>query len=74
MTNPEATRAVELLRRLGLSTEAIGPVAEWSPSPTAIYQSRHASFWSIVEGILPDDQDDESYWMTEEASFQLRQN
>ena len=63
-----------LLGRLGLSTEAIGPLEEWSPTDPGTYQKRHNAYWRAVSDIMPDDENDEPYWMTEEASAQLRQN
>jgi hypothetical protein len=67
-------RAALMLDRLGLSTEGLGPVEEWSPVPRGQYQKRHDGFWRTVSSILPDSDDDEEPWMTEEASAQLKAN
>ena len=67
-------RAALLLGRLGLSTEALGPVEEWSPCPRATHQRRHDTFWRVVSDILPDDENEEAHWMTPDASTQLEHN
>lgn len=67
-------QAVLMLGRLGLSTEGLGPIEEWSPAPRPMHQRRHDTFWRVVTGILPDDEDYEAFWMTEEASAELRAN
>jgi hypothetical protein len=63
-----------LLERLGMHTEALGPLAEWSPSPRGVAQRRHDDFWSLVAHMLPEDEDDERFWMTNDAARQLESN
>lgn len=70
----ERYRAALLLRRLGLSTEALGPVEEWAPAPAHTHQKRHDTFWRVVCDVMPDDENDEAHWMTEAASQELEQN
>lgn len=64
----------ELLFSLGLMTEGLGPIQEWSPLPPTHHQRRHNQFWCAVGTMLPDDQDDEEQWMTQEATEALRDN
>lgn len=73
MTNHEGDRA-GLLARLGLRTEALGPPEEWSPSDPATYQRRHDQFWRAILDIVPDDDADEPFWMTSDASTELMLN
>lgn len=73
MTSDE-DRAALMLDRLGLSTEAIGPLEEWAPAPRGVHQVRHDTFWRVVTDVLPDDENDEAYWMTQQAAHQLRDN
>lgn len=63
-----------LLERLGLSSEALGPPEEWAPTNRRNHQVRHAQFWNLVTGIVPEDEKDEEFWMTPDASDQLREN
>lgn len=58
----------------GLLTEAIGPEAEWKPSPPAEHQQIHDSFWKLAAGIIPDNEDDEQFWMTHDATRRLKAN
>jgi hypothetical protein len=67
-------RAALILDRLGLSTEGLGPIEEWSPIPRDQHQRRHDTFWQAVCSILPDDDNDDEEWMTETASAQLEAN
>lgn len=58
----------------GLRSEGIGPEVEWSPVQGNEFQIRHNGFWSTVSGMMPDDEDDEPWWMTQQASAQLKAN
>jgi hypothetical protein len=58
----------------GLLTEGLGPQAEWSPVPPDQAQTRHETFWSTVSGMMPDDEHDEPYWMTQDATQALIDN
>ena len=66
-----------ILDGFGLSTNGIGPHAEWSPAPRAVFQLRHNAFWGLVSGIItsePEDYDDLPDYLTEIASEQLEAN
>jgi hypothetical protein len=69
-----AERLARLLNRVGLRSEVLGPIEEWSPVDAATYQTRHDKFWQTVTQLLPDDEDDEAFWMTEAAADQLEHN
>jgi hypothetical protein len=58
----------------GLLTEGLGPQAEWSPVPPDQAQIRHGAFWATVSGMMPDDEHDEPYWMTQDATQALIDN
>lgn len=58
----------------GLITEGLGPEAEWSPVPPDQSQKRHQAFWSTVSGMMPDDEHDEPYWMSQAATARLFNN
>lgn len=73
MTSDEE-RVMALWTEEGLLTEGIGPQAEWHPVPPQSAQVRHRAFWATVGGIMPDDEHDEPYWMTEAASTRLASN
>lgn len=73
MTADEA-RMMALWTEEGLLTEGIGPQVEWSPVVPLKAQERHRLYWSAVSGMIPDDEDDEPYWMTEAATAQLLNN
>ena len=66
-------RAV-FLDSLGLQTEGLGPTAEWSPVPRGVAQRRHNEFWRVVADMLPEDENDERFWMTNDAARQLEAN
>lgn len=66
-------RAV-FLDSLGLSTEGLGPIGEWSPADRGTFQVRHAQFWSIVGDMIPEDELDEPFWMSEDATIKLQAN
>jgi hypothetical protein len=70
----DAERAALILEELGLHTNAIGPIKEWSPSPAGVAQRRHDDFWSLVAHMLPEDEEDERFWMTNDAARQLESN
>lgn len=74
MISGEEAQVVMILHRLGLATEGLGPVEEWSPIPRDHHQRRHDTFWKAVAAILPEDDNDEEVWMTEEASAELEVN
>lgn len=74
VTRDQRYQAALLLDRLGLSTESLGPPEEWSPAPRPVYQKRHDTFWRVVCDLMPDDEDDEPHWMTEDASAELKAN
>jgi hypothetical protein len=69
----ELDRAI-FMGRLGLSTEAIGPPEEWTPTDRATHQRRHAQFWNTVGAILPDNEEEEPEWMTQSATDALEAN
>lgn len=62
------------LALLGLHTWGIGPEAEWDPQPDGPNQINHDAFWKAVRDIVPDDEDDEPFWMTTDAALQLELN
>jgi hypothetical protein len=70
----DEARIMTLWTGSGLITEGIGPQAEWDPVIPALAQSRHASYWATVSGMIPDDENDEAYWMTQEATRDLLHN
>lgn len=72
MIDPD--QAALILDRLGLSSETLGPVQEWAPVPRAVYQRRHDTFWRVVADMLPDNEDDEQFWMSQDATIRLRNN
>jgi hypothetical protein len=58
-----------------LMSEGLGPVREWDPVPDYAFRHRHNEFWTLVSGsIIPDDEDDEPFWMTNDASLKLANN
>lgn len=59
---------------LGLMTLGLGPDVEWHPVSPAEYQWMHDQFWSIVEELLPEDEDEEPFWMTQDAAAKLFNN
>lgn len=59
---------------LGLMTLGLGPPPEWKPSPPAEHQRFHNEFWQAVSDLMPDDEDDEPYWMTQHAAIELEAN
>lgn len=63
-----------VLWAVGLRSEGLGPIQEWAPVHSAIYQKRHDKFWRTVSALLPDDEDEEAYWMTEDAALELKHN
>jgi hypothetical protein len=67
-------RLMALWTTEGLRSEGIGPQVEWSPVTAEVFQKRHNAFWSAISGIIPDDEHDEPYWMTQNASNQLLRN
>lgn len=73
MTGDDA-RVMSLWCDSGLRTEGIGPQAEWDPVNGSIFQLRHDAFWRSLSGIIPDDEADEPYWMTQAASTKLLHN
>lgn len=62
------------LDSLGLSTEGIGPPAEWDPVDRDTHYNRHNEFWSWVDGMMPDNEWDEPFWMTQGATTKLLSN
>lgn len=58
----------------GLRSEGIGPIKEWHPVGPIAHRLRHDAFWRSISGIIPDDECDEPYWMTPEASQDLLNN
>jgi hypothetical protein len=58
----------------GLMTLALGPDTEWHPTSPAEYQWFHAQFWAMVTELVPEDEKDEPYWMTEAAAARLENN
>lgn len=60
-----------VLSEVGLRSEGIGPMLEWSPVPADLFQRRHDRFWALVSDLLPDDEEDEPFWMSEDAATQL---
>lgn len=70
---PDEQRLVSLWEA-GLRSEGIGPTPEWSPVSADTFQTRHNAFWSAVSGIMPDNEHDEPYWMTQDASQALLDN
>jgi hypothetical protein len=58
----------------GLMTLALGPDVEWHPAIPAEHQWFHAQFWAMVLELVPDNEDDEPYWMTEDAASRLAAN
>lgn len=73
MTMDDGDRAV-FLDSLGLHTEALGPIGEWQPVPRRVAQRRHDEYWKVVAGMLPEDENEELYWMTNDAARQLESN
>lgn len=59
---------------LGLMTLGLGPDDEWHPASPAEHQWFHNSFWHMVLGLVPDDEADEPFWMTEDAATRLASN
>jgi len=57
-----------------LMSEGLGPVTEWEPVPDYTFRNRHNAFWSLVTDIVPDEEDDEPFWMTQDASIKLANN
>ena len=55
-------------------SEGIGPQAEWSPVVPAVHQARHNAFWKIASDMIPDNEADEPFWMTQDATDQLTTN
>jgi hypothetical protein len=55
-------------------TEYLGPPAEWDPVDRDSHQRRHNQFWKAVQSLLPDDENDEPFWMSEEATAKLKSN
>lgn len=58
----------------GLMTSGLGPPIEWHPASPAENQWFHNAFWKAVEGLLPEDEHEEPFWMTEEAATKLASN
>lgn len=58
----------------GLMTLGLGPDQEWHPACPGEHQWFHAQFWSLVERLLPEDEDDEPFWMTQAAAIKLLKN
>ena len=58
----------------GLLTLGIGPDLEWHPALHGDHQRVHNAFWHMVLGLVPDEEADEPYWMTEAATAELRNN
>lgn len=73
MTNDEA-RMMTLWTTQGLITEGLGPQVEWSPVTPDTAQKRHQAYWDTVSGIMPDDEHEEPFWMTQAATEQLANN
>lgn len=71
---PDEERVLALWTTRGLITEGLGPEAEWSPVPPGTAQQRHQAYWDTVSGIMPDDEHDEPYWMTQAATEELLNN
>lgn len=71
---PSEQRLMALWTKQGLMSEGIGPEAEWSPVKPVMHQERHTAFWDAVSGMMPDDEDDEPYWMTFNATDDLKSN
>lgn len=72
---PAENRLMALWNLGGLRSEGIGPESEWDPVPGDEFQRRHTSFWeNVASGIMPDNEDDEPFWMTVDASDRLREN
>lgn len=59
---------------LGLMTEGLGPDMEWHPASPSEYQWVHSQFWSITEQLLPEDENDEPFWMSHDAAIRLLNN
>ena len=59
---------------LGLMTEGLGPKAEWHPVSAKERQWFHDAFWHTVLGLVPEDEDDEPFWMSENAATELASN
>lgn len=62
------------LRESGWWTEGLGPLIEWDTQHVEEFQRRHNEFWSLVAGMMPDNEQDEPFWMTEAASSKLADN
>lgn len=72
---PGEERLVALWNGEGLRSEGIGPDQEWDPVPADEFQRRHNSFWeNVASGIMPDNEDDEPFWMSVDATNRLREN
>jgi hypothetical protein len=65
---------LELWARGRLMTTGLGPDAEWFPQLPGPHQDLHDSFWVMVEQLLPENEDEEPYWMTQAAATQLFNN
>ena len=77
MTGEEAQGHHRILDELGLNTEAVGPLAEWSPVPPGPFQRRHAAFWGMVDRMYHDEDgpvENIPDWMSEAATEQLLNN
>jgi hypothetical protein len=71
---PDEQRLLSLWTDGGLMSEGIGPQEEWSPVTPDVHQRRHAAFWKTVHDIVPDNEDDEPFWMTQGATRKLLDN
>ena len=58
----------------GLMTLALGPDVEWHPASPKEHQWFHDQFWHVVEVMVPDNEDDEPFWMTQAATARLLKN
>lgn len=71
---PDNERLLSLWTEGGLISEGIGPQAEWMPTPPHVHQRHHAAFWETASDMMPDDENEEPYWMTQDASQELLNN
>lgn len=58
----------------GLITSGLGPDLDWHPASPEEHQWFYDQFWAVVEELLPEDEDEEPFWMTQAAAVQLFNN
>lgn len=51
-----------------------GPPLEQRNDDRDTAHRTHSIFWGMIGEMLPDDDDEEPFWMSEDATFKLRNN